>query len=644
MRIFLAIIFFCCSLALPAQVLAPDYPDQIYIPPTHPNIINPKNAYLQRYFLPQLLQASEKKNLSEKISLQRNNFLKPPIDFPDCVYFNSIVQHCTDSLGNFNLFNNYFPPSLRFSTDSTLNNIDSLSSINLFPKVALENYTQSFYFRKFEVTNAEYWEFVHYVIDSVAKRILSEDGFEDSYEVDKTQWESQFDFDTTDWYFANIRPLTNEKMHWDAISSDYTEALAPIYLPSEERFYKRKEIDTRKLNYEYYCDTNGVPLPYLWYWKKGGDQNRVKNIVNVYPDTLCWVHDFSWAECGPMTNMYFWHPAFASYPVVGISYEQAKAFLHWKTLEEQKKLDAKKINIKVQYDLPSEIEWETAATSVLTDGKLDSYGKNCRALADNNWATDLMLDSSALVNEKQKVVIDSTAEEIPDSPPSNQSGIFDYGVVDGLYTRENHRGFLQYSDTTIERNGKKFEVKTTYYYWSAPRTNFLNENTQPFDPKHSPDSYIFTAPSNLLKVGKTSPGDFLSLPLVNGDYRKRLPLKDNSQILTQVDPLGISFLGGNVSEWLNEDYSDWRHAFVMRLSQLHSIYSVDAQMEYQRESYFDKRNAKNGKLVRGSNWFDERYSALLGKNPEGANAKCFVDPAKDHSTLGFRYVIRISKK
>ena len=32
-----------------------------------------------------------------------------------------------------------------------------------------------------------------------------------------------------------------------------------------------------------------------------------------------------------MHNDYFWHDAYAEYPVVGVSWEQAKAFAHWRT-------------------------------------------------------------------------------------------------------------------------------------------------------------------------------------------------------------------------------------------------------------------------------------------------------------------------
>jgi len=53
--------------------------------------------------------------------------------------------------------------------------------------------------------------------------------------------------------------------------------------------------------------------------------------IAVYPDTLCWVNDFSYSYNGPMTKMYFWHPAYDNYPVVGVSWLQAAAYCQWRT-------------------------------------------------------------------------------------------------------------------------------------------------------------------------------------------------------------------------------------------------------------------------------------------------------------------------
>ena len=47
--------------------------------------------------------------------------------------------------------------------------------------------------------------------------------------------------------------------------------------------------------------------------------------VNIYPDTLVWIRDFTYAFNEPMAKMYFSHPSFDDYPVVGVTWKQAKA-------------------------------------------------------------------------------------------------------------------------------------------------------------------------------------------------------------------------------------------------------------------------------------------------------------------------------
>jgi sulfatase modifying factor 1 len=52
-----------------------------------------------------------------------------------------------------------------------------------------------------------------------------------------------------------------------------------------------------------------------------------KDWVLVYPDTLVWVRDFTYSFNEPMTNMYFSSPSYDNYPVVGVSWKQANAFV-----------------------------------------------------------------------------------------------------------------------------------------------------------------------------------------------------------------------------------------------------------------------------------------------------------------------------
>ena len=83
-------------------------------------------------------------------------------------------------------------------------------------------------------------------------------------------------------------------------------------------------------------------------------------IVNIYPDTTCWVNDFQNADNERYLKLYFSSPQYDDYPVVGVSWEQANAFCAWRTNFLLKGLGAAARNIQ-RYRLPSEIEWEYAA-------------------------------------------------------------------------------------------------------------------------------------------------------------------------------------------------------------------------------------------------------------------------------------------
>ena len=83
-------------------------------------------------------------------------------------------------------------------------------------------------------------------------------------------------------------------------------------------------------------------------------------IINIYPDTTCWVNDFPNANNEVYLNLYFSHPNYSEYPVVGVSWEQANAYCAWRTdyLLRGMRGQAKYIQ---RYRLPSEAEWEFAA-------------------------------------------------------------------------------------------------------------------------------------------------------------------------------------------------------------------------------------------------------------------------------------------
>jgi len=200
----------------------------------------------------------------------------------------------------------------------------------------------AFYMDNTEITNNEYRQFVYWVRDSLAHRLIGGDHLIEEGEYgERINWRM--------------------KIKWDEEENE--EILAELFLPETERFYRRKEIDTRKLNFEYYwIDLREAAQ------RESREQGKTdrsvfikKDVINVYPDTLAWIHDYAYAYHEPMTQMYFWHPAYDDYPVVGVSWKQARAFCIWRTNLLNHYL-ADNGNAFVQdFRLPTESEWEYAA-------------------------------------------------------------------------------------------------------------------------------------------------------------------------------------------------------------------------------------------------------------------------------------------
>jgi len=104
----------------------------------------------------------------------------------------------------------------------------------------------------------------------------------------------------------------------------------------------------------------------------------------------------------------------------------------------------------------------------------------------------------------------------------------------------------------------------------------------------------------------------------------------------------INCLNSNVSEWIKLDYQkDWK-SYSERVNRNFAKQKTPASaMQIAMQTYFDSTcNSTDGKMVRGANWYDYRNKSYW----KGTQAKAFINPDEQHSTVGFRFVIRVKLK
>ena len=260
----------------------------------------------------------------------------------------------------------------------------------------LKNVTvTAFYMDETEITNNEYRQFVYWVRDSVAHIMLGDAGLEDEGEYAHFVTHGKGHEDEGE----PVEPrLINwkTKIDWASTNEEYQAALSPFFstpTSGNERYYHyvAKDLNVKLLNFEYwwvdkrnYQDSEDPDIVGASFKDfdnidpqtddQGMFQNRPiaysqgkkpfvrRESINIYPDTLCWIHDYTYSYNDPISESYFSHPQYDNFPVVGVSWKQAKAFCAWRTHIRNVYLSSvKEWAIESEFRLPNESEWEYAA-------------------------------------------------------------------------------------------------------------------------------------------------------------------------------------------------------------------------------------------------------------------------------------------
>ena len=259
----------------------------------------------------------------------------------------------------------------------------------------------AFWMDQTEITNAQYRQFVFWVRDSIIRERLFDPAYggNDLYKLTEDKNGDPIEPPILDWR----RPIPTERRanedELKAIKSvNWTNPITgEIKLDPQQMIYRYSIFDAtgyalrrnrlkpadRIKNTDVVVDPNEVvmiskdtayineegviisetitrPLSSIWDFLN-------TYIVNIYPDETVWVNDFNNANNEAYMRLYFNYPGYNDYPVVGVSWEQATAFCHWRTDYLKRSLDANFKNTIEPYRLPTEAEFEYAARSGKTE-------------------------------------------------------------------------------------------------------------------------------------------------------------------------------------------------------------------------------------------------------------------------------------
>jgi len=199
-----------------------------------------------------------------------------------------------------------------------------------------------FYISQTEITNAQYKEFVHWVRDSIAARILGDKYLTVVADDTAVNWKNASKINYSD--------------------PEITSRLGGLMLDASRTINNKRAIDPQKLVYL---------LQGFNYQEAAKKENRdkapsefiYKYSIPIYPDTLCWMRDFGYSNNEQMAVSYFNSPKYQNYPVIGVSWNQANAFCDWLTRHKINDYQTKKkLPEGGKVRLPTEAEWAYAVS------------------------------------------------------------------------------------------------------------------------------------------------------------------------------------------------------------------------------------------------------------------------------------------
>jgi sulfatase modifying factor 1 len=257
----------------------------------------------------------------------------------------------------------------------------------------------AFWMDETEITNSKYKQFVYWVRDSIIRERLADPAFggNEAFKIEEDKQGNP------------VKPHLNwdKAIPWRNPNEDEQRAIESVFRTNP--ITGQRELDPMQMNYRYeifnlteaakrrnrldptqrdyntdhemndiaptitkdtaYVDDNGKIIRQTVTRPLSSEFDFLNTyIVNIYPDTTCWVNDFENSYNEPYVRMYFSHGGYNDYPVVGVSWDQANAFCNWRTDYLKRSLGKMAAYVE-PYRLPTEAEWEYASRAGVNKNK-----------------------------------------------------------------------------------------------------------------------------------------------------------------------------------------------------------------------------------------------------------------------------------
>jgi sulfatase modifying factor 1 len=198
-----------------------------------------------------------------------------------------------------------------------------------------------FFMDETEISNTKYKQFVFWVRDSIAiTNYLNDTKY--FYQPKRGTAVDPNGRKYINWKYVANNPVFSTR---GRNASANQQKLQGLYYQGDDRVFDRNEIDIRLLKYNYALFTLRDASNYRNDKTKKRSDFILRDTVGVYPDTLVWLNDFSYAANEPMVEGYFSH----------------RAFTAWRTRLSDGAKDARKIPRNQPFALPNDAEFEYAA-------------------------------------------------------------------------------------------------------------------------------------------------------------------------------------------------------------------------------------------------------------------------------------------